>query len=262
MEKLSVGLVQFSPSDDAADNREVLRDAFGHLGDADLIVLPEYSAWFHTDTGRWHDGAEPIDGPFVTFLREQSRELSATILAGLLVSNGDSITNTVVAVDAHGVVGQYDKVHLYDAFGALESAVITAGDPAESPLVVDVNGWSVGVQTCYDLRFPEVSRRLVDAGATVLAVPADWVPGPRKSEHWQTLLRARAIENVSWVVAANHAGSSGIGESMVVDPQGDVIIEASAGEIVLDVVLDPDAVLAARRSNPALRNRRYGVAPL
>ncbi|MSX40045.1 MAG: hydrolase, partial [Actinobacteria bacterium] len=103
MEKLSVGLVQFSPSDDAADNREVLRDAFGHLGDADLIVLPEYSAWFHTDTERWHDGVEPIDGPFVTFLREQSRELSATILAGLLVSNGDSITNTVVAVDAHGV---------------------------------------------------------------------------------------------------------------------------------------------------------------
>ena len=262
MENLSVGLVQFSPSDDSADNRDVLRDAFGYLDDADLIVLPEYSAWFQTDNSLWRDGAEPIDGPFVTFMREQSRERSATILAGLLVSNGDSITNTVVAVDAHGVVGRYDKVHLYDAFGALESAVITAGDPAQSPLIVDVNGWSVGVQTCYDLRFPEVSRRLVDAGATVLAVPADWVPGPRKSEHWQTLLRARAIENVTWVVAANHAGPSGIGESMVIDPLGDVIIEARMGEIVLDVVLDPDAVLAARRSNPALRNRRYGVTPL
>ena len=262
MENLSVGLVQFSPSDDAVDNRDVLRDAFGQLDDVDLIVLPEYSAWFHKDIERWHDGAETIDGPFVTFLGEQSRELSATILAGLLVSNGKGITNTVVAVNGHGVIGRYDKVHLYDAFGALESAVITAGDPAESPLIVEVNGWSVGVQTCYDLRFPEVSRRLVDAGATVLAVPADWVPGPRKSEHWQTLLRARAIENVSWVVAANHAESSGIGGSMVIDPLGDVIIEASTGEIVLDVVLDPDAVLAARRSNPALRNRRYGVVSL
>ncbi len=262
MESLSVGLVQFSPSDDAADNRDVLRDAFGQIDDAELIVLPEYSAWFHADNSLWHDGAELIDGPFVTFLTELSRKHAATIVAGLLVSNGDIITNTVVAVDAHGVVGRYDKVHLYDAFGALESAVITAGDPAESPLIVDVNGWSVGVQTCYDLRFPEVSRRLVDAGATVLAVPADWVPGARKSEHWQTLLRARAIENVSWVVAANHAGSSGIGESMVIDPLGDVIIEASTGEIVLDVVLDPGAVLAARRVNPALRNRRYGVAPL
>jgi predicted amidohydrolase len=151
---------------------------------------------------------------------------------------------------------------LYDAFGSLESSVVTAGDPAEPPLIVEVNGWAIGVQTCYDLRFPEVSRRLVDAGATVLAIPADWVPGPHKSEHWQTLVRARAIENVAWVIAANHAESSGIGESMVIDPLGEVIIEASTGEIVLDVVLDPDTVLAARRSNPALRNRRYGVVPL
>jgi predicted amidohydrolase len=262
MDNLNVGLVQFSPSDDAADNRAVLREAFEHLDDVDLVVLPEYSAWFHKDTAHWQDGAEPIDGPFVTFVVEQSRELSATILAGLLVSNGDTITNTVVAVNANGVIGRYDKVHLYDAFGALESAVVTAGDPTESPLIVDVNDWAVGVQTCYDLRFPEMSRRLVDAGATVLAVPADWVPGSHKSEHWQTLLRARAIENVAWVVAANHAESSGIGESMVIDPLGEVIIEASTGEIVLDVVLDPDAVLAARRSNPALRNRRYGVTPL
>jgi len=262
MENLNVGLVQFSPSDDAADNRDVLRDAFEHLHDVDLVVLPEYSSWFHKDTALWQDAAEPIDGPFVTFLVGKSRELSAMILAGLLVSNGDTITNTVVAVNANGVIGRYDKVHLYDAFGALESSVITAGDPTESPLIVDVNDWAIGVQTCYDLRFPEMSRRLVDAGATVLAVPADWVPGPHKSEHWHTLLQARAIENVAWVVAANHAESSGIGESMVVDPLGGIVIEASAGEIVVDVVLDPDAVLAARRSNPALRNRRYGVTPL
>jgi len=262
MDTLSVGLVQFSPSDDATDNRDVLRDACGHLDDVDLIVLPEYSAWFQRDTERWRDGAETIDGPFVTFLTETARELSVTFIAGLLLSNGDRITNTAVAVNSAGVIGRYDKVHLYDAFGALESAVITAGDPDAPPLVIDVNGWAIGVQTCYDLRFPEVSRRLVDAGATVLAVPADWVPGPRKSEHWQTLLRARAIENVAWVVAANHAGSSGIGESMVVDPEGDIVVEASTGEMVLDVVLDPDAVLAARRVNPALRNRRYGVVPL
>jgi len=262
MENLKVGLVQFSPSDDSADNRDVLRDALDYLDGVDLVVLPEYSSWFHKDTQRWQEGAEPIDGPFVSFVVEKSRDLSATVIAGLLVSNGDTITNTVVAVNSNGVIGRYDKVHLYDAFGALESSVITAGDPAASPLIVDVNDWAIGVQTCYDLRFPEMSRRLVDAGATVLAVPADWVPGPHKSEHWQTLLRARAIENVAWVVAANHAESSGIGESMVIDPLGELIVGASTGEIVLDVVLDPDAVLAARRSNPALRNRRYGVTPL
>ena len=262
MENFRVGFVQFAPSADAADNREVLRDALDHLDGADLIVLPEYSAWFHKDTSRWHEGAEAINGRFVEFLGERAVLHSATILAGLLVADGGIITNTIVAVSPAGLIGRYDKVHLYDAFGSLESAVIAAGDPAAPPLVVDVGGWAIGVQTCYDLRFPEVSRRLVDAGATVLAIPSDWVPGENKSEHWNTLLRARAIENVSWVVAANHAGSSGIGESMIVDPLGIPVVETSTGECVRTATLEADVVPAARRTNPALRNRRYGVAPL
>ena len=162
---------------------------------------------------------------------------------------------------AAGLVGRYDKVHLYDAFGAAESDVITAGNPSDPPLVVDVAGWRVGVQTCYDLRFPESSRRLIDAGATVIAIPSDWVPGPAKSEHWRTLLRARAIENIAWVVAANHAAPSGTGESMVVDPLGAIVVDAMAGEWVCDVALDPDAVSAARADSPGLGNRRFGVTP-
>jgi predicted amidohydrolase len=262
MENLSVALVQFSPSDDAADNREVIREAFDALDSPDLIVLPEYSAWFHKDTSRWHEGAEPMGGPFVEFLAESAGRSGATIIAGLLVGDGGTITNTAVAVNGDGLVGRYDKVHLYDAFGALESAVIAAGDPAAPPLIVDVAGWSVGVQTCYDIRFPESSRRLVDAGATVIAVPSDWVPGPLKSEHWKTLLTARAIENVAWVIAANHAEATGIGESMIIDPVGVIVTEAGTGEALRTATLDADAVLSARRTNPALRNRRYGVQPL
>lgn len=262
MENLSVALVQFSPSDDAADNRDVIREAFDALDNPGLIVLPEYSAWFHKDTSRWHEGAEPIGGGFVQFLVESAQRFEATIIAGLLVGDAGAITNTAVAVSGDGLVGRYDKVHLYDAFGALESAVITAGDPTAPPLIVDVAGWSVGVQTCYDLRFPESSRRLVDAGATVLAVPADWVPGPLKSEHWRTLLAARAIENVSWVIASNHAEATGIGESMIIDPLGVIVVEAGTGEAIRTATLDADAVLMARRTNPALRNRRYGVQPL
>jgi predicted amidohydrolase len=262
MENLNVAIVQFSPSDDAADNREVIREAFDALDNPDLIVLPEYSAWFHKDTSRWQVGAEPMDGRFVQFLAESATRCDATIIAGFLVEDAGSITNTAVAVTGEGLVGRYDKVHLYDAFGALESAVITAGDPAAPPLIVDVKGWSIGVQTCYDLRFPESSRRLVDAGATVLAIPSDWVPGPLKSEHWRTMLAARAIENVSWVVAANHAEATGIGESMIIDPLGVIVAEAGTGEAIRKATLDADAVLSARRTNPALRNRRYGVQPL
>lgn len=262
MENLRVGIVQFAPSDDSADNREVIRDACEHLDGVDLIVLPEYSAWFHKDTSRWHEGAEAVNGRFVELLGELAVVQSATILAGLLVADGGILTNTVVAVSPSGLIGRYDKVHLYDAFGSLESAVIAAGDPTAPPVVIDVSGWQVGVQTCYDLRFPEVSRRLVDAGATVLAVPSDWVPGVNKSEHWNTLLRARAIENVAWVVAANHAGSSGIGESIIIDPVGNAIVETGTGECVRTATLDAESVVAARRTNPALRNRRYGVVPL
>jgi predicted amidohydrolase len=255
-------MVQYAPSDNASNNRATLDAAFDQFDEVDLVLLPEYSSWYHPDPSHWESGAESVEGDFVAFLRGTAARLDATVIAGMLIRGPRGLTNTVVAVDDSGLVGRYDKVHLYDAFGSSESTVVTAGDPAAEPLVVTVKGWKVGVQTCYDLRFPEVSRRLVDAGATVLAVPADWVPGPHKSEHWQTLLKARAIENVAWVVAANHAESSGIGESMVIDPLGEIVVEASTGEIVMDVVLDSGAVLAARRVNPALRNRRYGVAPL
>lgn len=257
MENLRVGLVQFAPSDDAADNREFLDSAFDLFDDVDLIVLPEYSAWYDEDTSRWADGAEPIDGEFVSFLRGNAARRNATIVAGMLVSRTSGVTNTVVAVDATGVVGEYDKVHLYDAFGAMESEYITAGDPNSEPLVFDVRGWSVGAQTCYDLRFPESSRRLIDAGASVIVVPSDWVPGPNKSHHWRTLLQARAIENLAWVVAVNHAEPSGIGESMVVDPRGNVVVDTATDLWVCSLPLDPDAVPAARLANPALDNRRF-----
>ena len=261
MDALRIGLVQWAPTDNALDNRLALDSAFDQFEGVDVVVLPEYSSWYHSDTSRWVDGAEPLDGEFVAFLRGAAARLDATVIAGMLVRGSHGLTNTVVAVDSSGVLGHYDKVHLYDAFGASESSVITAGDPAAAPLVISVKGWKIGVQTCYDLRFPEVSRRLIDAGATVFAVPSDWVPGPNKSEHWRTLLKARAIENIAWVVAANHASPSGIGESLVIDPLGTVVIEAGVGDLVGDVTLDAASVTDARNTNPALAARRYDISP-
>ena len=110
--------------------------------------------------------------------------------------------------------------------------------------------------TCYDLRFPELARALVVAGAEALVVPAAWVAGERKVEHWRTLLRARAIENTVWVVGVGQPGPRYTGHSMVVSPEGDVVVEAGTEPAVLDAVLDRDAVSAARRTNPSLANRR------
>jgi predicted amidohydrolase len=148
----------------------------------------------------------------------------------------------------------YRKIHLYDSFGYQESRVLAAG--AIEPVVLELGGFTVGIMTCYDLRFPELARRLVDEGAEVIVVPAAWVAGPRKVDHWTTLLRARAIENTVYVVGVGQPGPRYSGHSMVVGPLGDVLVEAGEGPAVLHAELDPAEVVSARRTNPSLANRR------
>ena len=125
------------------------------------------------------------------------------------------------------------------------------------PATFDLLGFGVGLMTCYDLRFPELARLLVDRGADVLVVPAAWVAGPRKVEHWRTLVRARAIENTVFVVAAAQPGPRYTGHSMVVDPLGDVLAEAGEEAAVLRATLDRELLDDARRTNPSLANRRF-----
>lgn len=261
MERLRVGIVQFAPGSDAGRNRDYLHVPLLGSAVADLVVLPEYSAFFHPDPERRAAGAEPLDGPFVNFLMGHAKKSGATIVAGFLERSGDRVYNTVVAVGPSGLLGRYRKIHLYDAFGARESDYISAGSASDPLLVIPVKGWRLGIQTCFDVRFPEVSRRLVDGGADVLVVPADWVPGPRKLEHWRTLLSARAIENVSWVVAANHAATSGTGHSLVIDPFGDVVVEADVTPVFVDADLNPDDIPAARGANPSWSLRQFKVVP-
>jgi predicted amidohydrolase len=132
---------------------------------------------------------------------------------------------------------------------------VRAAGPIE-PATFDVGGTTIGLMTCYDLRFPELARRLVDAGAEVIVVPAAWVAGPRKVDHWTTLLRARAIENTAYVVGVGQPTARYSGHSMVVGPLGDVLAEGGADPETLTVEIDPAAVVEARRTNPSLLNRR------
>jgi predicted amidohydrolase len=129
-------------------------------------------------------------------------------------------------------------------------------------VVVDVADFRIGLMTCYDLRFPELGRLLVDHGAEVLVVPAAWVAGPRKVEHWRTLARARAIENTVFVVAAGQPGPRYTGHSLVVDPLGDVLAEADEETAVLRATLDRAVLDEARRTNPSLANRRFPATAL
>ncbi|HET7431151.1 MAG TPA: carbon-nitrogen hydrolase family protein [Nocardioides sp.] len=251
---MQVVLVQEAASLDPAENR----DRLGSLvpDGADLVVLPEAFARDFGEPGSDVAAyAETPDGPFATEVARVAQAHRTTVVAGMFEraeEEGGTPYNTVVVRGA--VHADYRKIHLYDSFGYRESDVIGAGPL--TPLTFDLAGTTVGLMTCYDLRFPELARRLVDAGAEVIVVPAAWVAGPRKVDHWTTLLRARAIENTVHVVGVGQPGPRYTGHSLVVGPLGDVLAEAGEDAACLRVDLDPSAVAEARRTNPSLANRR------
>jgi predicted amidohydrolase len=218
---IRVALVQEAAGLDPAANRARLDELTPD--DTDLVVWPEA---FARDFGE----AGSDVSAYAEHASEAARVAEArgtTIVAGQFETSHDPARpfNTLVVRGA--ATAAYRKVHLYDSFGYRESDRLLAGDPA--PVVVGVGGWAMGLMTCYDLRFPEMARMLVDAGAEVLVVPAAWVAGERKVDHWRTLLRARAIENTVFVVAAGQPAPRYSGHSMVVDPAGDVLVEAGDG---------------------------------
>jgi deaminated glutathione amidase len=252
-DQLRLRLLQWGSDLDPAANRRRLAEAV--TGDADLVVLPEAFARDFGEAGSDVSAfAEPVDGPFATELERRAADLGTTVVAGMFETAADPGRPFNTLLVRGGARASYRKIHLYDSFGYRESDRITGG-PLE-PVVVDVAGWRVGLMTCYDLRFPEHARRLVDDGAELLVVPAAWLPGPRKVRHWQTLLTARAIENTVYVVGVGQPAPRYCGHSRVVDPLGDVVAEAGAGEAVVEAVADRTCLDEARNVNPSLANRR------
>lgn len=256
-------VVALASGADHAQNRRAAASAVRRACDdgARLVVLPEYAAAFDP-RGVGSELAEPLDGPFVETLVGAAADGDVTVVAGTAVPTSPGrAANVVVVAGPRGVRAAYRKVHLYDAFGHRESDRLEAGDPAAPAVVVDVDGLRVGVLTCYDLRFPESARWLVDAGAQVLAVPAAWAAGPHKADHWATLLRARAIESTAYVLGAAQVGPGVTGATCVVDPLGVVLGETTdpGGAVAAD--LSADVVREVRERNPSLANRRYRVVP-
>jgi len=254
--RLRVSVVQTESSLDPAVNRARLGEAAELAPASDLVVFPEaFARDFGKPGSDLADFAEPLDGPFVTRLREVSDQHDVAVLAGMFERSGDGGLpfNTLVLAD-RGELTTYRKIHLYDSFGYRESDTISAG--VVEPAPIKVRGFPVGLMTCYDLRFPELARALVDSGAEVLVVPAAWVAGPRKVDHWTTLVRARAIENTAYVVAVGQPGPRYTGHSLVVDPWGEVLAEAGEDAETLTVALDREVLDEARRTNPSLANRR------
>ncbi|MDI2099363.1 carbon-nitrogen hydrolase family protein [Ruicaihuangia caeni] len=262
-----IALAQFSPAPDRHANLESIRRyALQAVSDgAEMVVFPEYSSFFTGELDQhMRDAAEPLDGPFCSGVAALAEELGVAIIAGMLRGSGHSDrspTNTLIAVGADGeLLCTYDKIHLYDSFNARESDVIAAGSSDQHP-VFSFGAFTIGLQTCFDLRFPEASRRLVDCGADVLVVPAQWVPGPRKIEHWKTLLEARAIENTCFVLGADQSSPWGVGHSLALAPDGTVIAEADSEPTLIKARLSMERLERVRRTNPSVLLRRYREQP-
>jgi predicted amidohydrolase len=252
-----VALLQLDVSDSEDITTRIARAAalVEGLTDVELVVLPElwHVGAFNLDGAREH--AEPLDGPLVTRMRKAARAAGTWLHMGSFAElAGDSRFNTSVVIDDAGdVVATYRKVHLFGWENG-EPSVMTAG---ESLVVLPTPLGATGLATCYDLRFPELYRRLVDSGAETFLMASGW-PMPR-IDHWSTLARARAIEDQAWVVACNsagrHAGVEMGGRSVVVDPRGAVVAEAGTGEEVLRAEVDPSLSAQWRRSFPVLADR-------
>lgn len=263
MSTLNVAVAQTSPGVGLEANRRLASAAIADAAacGVQLVVLPEYSNYYETPFGpTLLENAEPLDGPFVAALRAAAAEHSMTVIAGMLETGDERVSNTLVAVNASGIITTSRKQHLYDAFGQKESDWVEPG-PVGQARTFALGQFTLGLMTCYDLRFPEVARTLVDARADVIVVPAQWVPGRNKQLHWQTLLAARAIENLSYVVAADHAEPSGIGCSQLIAPTGEVLNALGAEPGLATATLRRADIEHAREANPALDLRRYRVSP-
>ena len=269
-ETLRVAALQLQSQDDVEQNLEVCRRLVGNARreGAKLVVLPENFAYFGSDTGK-HSHAERLsdpDGKIQRALAELARSAEVFLVAGGFPEASNDPARPFNSALAYGPDGQlvtsYRKIHLFDVTlrdGTVhaESAGSTAG---ESLVTFDIGGFRVGLSICYDLRFPELYRGLVGLGANVLLVPAAFTAQTGK-DHWHALLRARAIESQSYVVAAaqwgkHPLGRTTYGHSLVVDPWGTVVAEASDKVGAVSATLELDYLAQVRAAVPCLAHRK------
>jgi deaminated glutathione amidase len=264
---LRAAAVQLTATPDKAANLQAA-DLLVRRAAADgarLVVLPE--KWSVLGRGAdLREGAEPLDGPAITWARDAARELGIDLVAGSVserVAGDDKLRNTSLHIGPDGEIkATYRKMHMFDVEvdGTVyrESEHEAPGD--EVVLSTTADGVELGLTVCYDIRFPELYRILAVRGARVVTIPAAFTV-PTTRDHWEVLVRARAIEDQCFVIAANQVGThveglaSG-GRSMIVDPWGLVLAQAADAQTVITADLDLDAQAAIRTRLPSLANRR------
>jgi predicted amidohydrolase len=255
-----VAVAQFASSTDKTFNIERISALTSEAvkAGARLVVFPEGA--MHTFGALTDDlapAAEPLDGRFVDNLTRLTDRLGVTVVAGMFeaIPGDHRIYNTAVVVAARdGLVARHRKRFLYDAFSEKESDRMVAGTD-EMP-IVEIDGFMTAVAICYELRFPAYIQDAADRGAELLALPAAWVAGPLKEEHWAITVRSRAIENTMYVAGAGMTGVGYCARSMVVDPLGVVLNGLAEAEGVTVAEITKERLAQARAKLPLVAQRR------
>jgi len=253
--KISLGQMNISlgkPDENLAKARRMTSDAAKR--GSDIIIFPElWSTGYDLENAALYSA--PTDRGIFAEMSALAKEYSIHILGSCLsLLSPDQFGNTAVFFDPSGVIlGEYSKIHLFRLMN--EHKYLTAGDHLT---LVETKWGKIGLAICYDLRFPELFRAYALAGAKAVFLPAEW-PYPRLT-HWQTLLRARAIENQMYMIACNRIGKSGdtrfFGHSCIIDPWGEIILEAGGDEELLTAEIEMDRVQQARSRIPVFEDRR------
>ena len=233
---------------------------------ARLICFPEFQMAYSPPEQKpeaLHKIAEKINGNFVSTLSYSAKQNKINVIATIYEiintnkQNHKVFDTAIIINDLGKLKSVYRKVHLYDALGFKESKKLVAGSIIERPTRTSVG--NVGLLICYDMRFPEISRILTVNGANILASPSAWVAGVMKQEHWEIMVKARAIENGVYVIAPNQVGNIYCGHSMVIDPFGSTLVDMGNREGIEIIDIDSSRIDTIRRTLPLLMNRRTDV---
>lgn len=261
---MKVAIAQINSSRNKEENLKNTLDIAGRLESSppELLVFPEYQMLnpAFDDPEFMIRESETLTGDFVSSFVPIARDSRMNILLNIVERNNGHLKpfNTSVMLNDMGMIaGKYRKKHLFDAFSFRESGAFTHGYGALNPFFTEK--FSLGVQVCYDLRFPEAARLLRLKGANILSYQAGWFSGERKLDTWLTLLKARAIENGAFVLGTAQTGDDFTGHSIIITPYGDVIAEAQKEETVLTADLDTSLIEEYLREVPLLRQRRTDI---
>jgi deaminated glutathione amidase len=266
-DRIRVACVQMTSRADKAANLERAEGLVAQAAatGADVVVLPE--KWNGIgDAAFYHESAEPLDGgESVAAMSTWARTHGITLVGGSIVElreGREKRSNTCLVFDSDGgLVATYRKIHLFDVeVGGVVYRESESEEPGEEAVVAEAEDWNIGLSICYDVRFPELYRILALEGAQLVTVPAHFTT-PTGKDHWQVLLRARAIENQLYVVAAAQVaetlpGKPAYGRSLIVDPWGLVLAQAPDEETVITAELDRAHLDDIRAKLPSLANRQ------